>query len=93
MDWKSFAAAFGLVFISEIGDKTQLATILLAGKAKQPWMVFAGSALALVSITALGVIVGTAIAKYVPEKHINIGSAILFIAIGVFFLVKELLSS
>lgn len=87
MDWKLVATAFGLVFIAELGDKTNLATMALAGSNASKWSVFAGASLALVLTTALGVLAGDLVSRVVPELWINRGAGLMFIAIGLFYLV------
>lgn len=88
MDWKLIAATFGLVFVSELGDKTQLAALALTGKSGRPWSVFLGASVALVVATAIGVGAGALLKKALPEKAVSIVSALLFIGVGVFLLVK-----
>jgi putative Ca2+/H+ antiporter (TMEM165/GDT1 family) len=75
------------VFIAEIGDKTQLATMLFASDAKTSlWAVFLGSALALVAAAGIGVLAGSAISKFVAPETLKIVAGIGFIAIGVWTL-------
>lgn len=90
MDWKLMASTFALVFLAELGDKTQLAAFSIAAKSRKPWEVFAAASTALVVVTALGVAFGDVIRRVVPEKAMAIVSAVLFIGIGVWLLVKEL---
>ena len=89
MDGKTFATVFVTVFLAELGDKTQLATFLYAADAKHSkWVVFAGAALALVLTSALGVLVGASISRYVSEKVLTWAAGIGFIIVGVWTLVK-----
>ncbi len=90
MDWKLMATTFGVVFLAELGDKTQLASLALAGESKRPWQVFIAASTALVAVTLLGVLVGSWLGKRLPEKAVNIASAVLFIAVGIFLLVRAL---
>jgi putative Ca2+/H+ antiporter (TMEM165/GDT1 family) len=88
---KSFFATMATVaisvFIAEIGDKTQLATMLFASDAKTSlWAVFFGSALALVAAAGIGVLAGSAISKFVAPETLKIVAGIGFIAIGVWTL-------
>jgi putative Ca2+/H+ antiporter (TMEM165/GDT1 family) len=72
------------VFIAEIGDKTQLATMLFASDAKTSlWAVFLGSALALVAAAGIGVLAGSTISKFVSPEMLKIVAGLGFIAIGV----------
>ncbi len=89
MDWKIFATVFTSVFIAELGDKTQLATLLFASEKEiSKWIVFAGASLALVVTSAIGVIAGSAISHYVSEKSLHYLAGLGFIAIGVWTLLK-----
>jgi putative Ca2+/H+ antiporter (TMEM165/GDT1 family) len=92
MDWKLLATTFGIVFLAELGDKTQLAALALTGKSGRPLSVFIGASAALVLVTFLGVAGGALLKKAVPEKVMSIGSAILFLAVGAFLLIRTLLA-
>ncbi len=86
MDWKLALTAFSAVFIAELGDKTNLATMALAGGASSKLSVFAGASLALIATTALGVLAGDLVSRYVPELWINRGAGTMFVVIGLFYL-------
>lgn len=86
MDWKLLMVTFGTVFLAEVGDKTQLATLAFAGESKKPWIVFAGASLALVAAAAVGTVAGALLAKWIPGSWMRRGAAVLFIAIGVVYL-------
>ena len=89
MDWKILSTVFTSVFIAELGDKTQLATMLFASdKDISKLTVFAGASLALVLTSALGVIAGSALSQYVSEKFLHYLAGAGFIAIGVWTLLK-----
>jgi len=89
MDWKILAAVFVSVFIAEMGDKTQLATMLFASdKEVSKWTIFFGASLALVATSAIGVLVGSAVSEYVSEKHLHYAAGAGFIIIGVWTLLK-----
>ena len=60
MDWKIFLTTFGTILLAELGDKTQLATIVLTSETGRPVAVFGGAALALALVTAIGVVLGKA---------------------------------
>ncbi|HAO23262.1 MAG TPA: hypothetical protein DCQ37_24145 [Desulfobacteraceae bacterium] len=72
-----------LLFFAELGDKTQLAVLGLASREGQPWLVFAGSALALIAVTALGVIGGQQLCRLIPEKILLKISAGVFVIMGI----------
>ena len=89
MDWKILTAVFASVFIAELGDKTQLATLLFASdKEISKLTVFAGASLALILTSALGVLAGGVLSNYISEKHLHYLAGVGFIAIGVWTLVK-----
>jgi putative Ca2+/H+ antiporter (TMEM165/GDT1 family) len=87
MDWKLFASTFAAIFFAEIGDKTQLATLSLAAGGSSRWVVFAGSALALIATSAIAVVAGEALSRTIPPIWLKRGAGALFIVLGVLFLV------
>jgi putative Ca2+/H+ antiporter (TMEM165/GDT1 family) len=90
MNWTLFATVFGTVFVAELGDKTQLATLLYASGAEAPkWTVFLASASALVLTSALGVLAGSLVSEYVSERMLKWVAGLGFIAIGVFTLARS----
>ena len=86
MDLRVLVTTFGIIFLAEMGDKTQLAAMTMAAQTKKPWAVFVGSSLALAAVSALGVIVGSVIGDYVPLEWVKRGAAVAFILIGVLML-------
>ncbi len=82
MDYKLIGATFFAVFLAELGDKTQLATLAFAAGGQSRLSVFAGSALALVCTSALAVVGGEALARTVPPLWLKRGAAVMFLAIG-----------
>jgi putative Ca2+/H+ antiporter (TMEM165/GDT1 family) len=89
MDWKILATVFGSVFIAELGDKTQLATMLFASdKDVSKMTIFLGAALALVVTSAIGVAAGSIVSQYVSAKQLQYVAGIGFIAIGIWTLFK-----
>ena len=62
MDLRVLLTTFGVIFLAEMGDKTQLAAMTMAAQTKRPWAVFIGASLALASVSALGVVVGSDLA-------------------------------
>lgn len=80
---KAFFSVFITVFLAEIGDKTQLATMLFAAEANaNKWVIFAGSALALVLAAAIGVLVGAQLERIVSPRTLKIVAGVGFVAIG-----------
>ncbi|ACY15951.1 TMEM165/GDT1 family protein [Haliangium ochraceum] len=88
MDWKLFATTFAAIFLAELGDKTQLATLSLSAGGSSRWVVFAGSALALVATSAIAVLVGDALTRVVPPIWIRRTAGALFVVLGVVFLLS-----
>jgi Ca2+/H+ antiporter, TMEM165/GDT1 family len=86
MDWKLFLSTFTAVFVAELGDKTQLATLSLAAGGKSRWVVFAGSALALVATSAIAVMGGETIARLVPPLWIRRAAGAVFVGMGALLL-------
>ena len=86
MDLRVLFTTFGIIFLAEMGDKTQLAAMTMAAQTKRPWAVFIGASVALAAVSALGVIVGSVIGDYVPLIWLKRIAAIAFIAIGVLML-------
>lgn len=89
MDPKLFATVFGSVFLAELGDKTQLATLLFAAEGANPKLtVFAASALALVLTSAIGVLAGTAVSQVVSPRALSVVAGVGFIVIGLWTLLR-----
>ncbi len=89
MDYKVFLTVFATVFIAELGDKTQLATVLFAAdKEVSKLTIFFGASLALIATTCIGVLAGSAICHYVSEKYLHYIAGICFMGIGMWTLLK-----
>jgi len=89
MEYKVLVTVFIAVFIAELGDKTQLATMLFAADREvSKWTVFVGASLALTLASAIGVLAGAAISQFVSERQLHYIAGIGFIAIGVWTLIK-----
>jgi putative Ca2+/H+ antiporter (TMEM165/GDT1 family) len=86
MDLKLLFTTFATIFLAELGDKTQLATLAFSAEGKSRLAVFIGSAGALVLTSLLGVIFGAAIAKVIPPNTIKIGAGVLFLILGFWML-------
>ncbi len=84
MEWKVLATVFWVVFVAELGDKTQLATMLFAAdKQISKFTIFFAASLALILTSAIGVMAGAAISQYISERTLRYVAGTGFIAIGV----------
>lgn len=83
MDVKAFLLVFGSVFLAELGDKTQLATLLFAARdGASRWTVFAASACALIATSALGVLAGAALGERLDPRLLQRAAGLGFLALG-----------
>ena len=82
MNWKVFLTTFGTIFLAELGDKTQLAAIMMTSKTKLPLSVFTGASLALCLVTLVGVFLGEGLIAVIPQNILKKVAALAFIAIG-----------
>lgn len=89
MDWRVLLTTFGVIFLAEMGDKTQLAAMTMAAQTKRPWTVFIGSALALTAVSAIGVVVGSVVGNYIPLIWVKRVAAVAFIVIGILILMDK----
>ena len=87
MDWKIFSVVFATVLIAELGDKTQLATMLFAtDKQVSKITIFLAASAALIVASALGVLAGSLLSEYINEKYLHYVAGVGFIGIGMFTL-------
>lgn len=90
MDWKIVASTFIAVFFAELGDKTQLSTMMLASSKKAPASVFVGSAVALTLSSLIGVLIGDTLYRFVPAQVIKYIAGGGFVVIGGLILLGRL---
>lgn len=81
--WGIFSSTFLTIFLAEMGDKTQLATLLMSAESQSPWVVFAGAATALIATSLLGVLIGRWLATRLSPKTLetSAGALLLFISV------------
>ena len=79
-----FIATFTTIFIAELGDKTQIATLMLSAESGKPIIVFIGSSLALISSSVVGVLIGKWLSKTISTSKFALFTGILMILISVF---------
>lgn len=87
----AFAASFLLIFVAELGDKTQLALIALAAGSGEPWATFVGGTAALWSVSLLGIVLGSTLLRRVPGRWMHRAAALLFVLFGLLMLSQALL--
>ena len=80
--WVLFVSTFTTVFLAELGDKTQLATLLLSAQSGRPLLVFVGAALALVSTSLVGVLLGQWLSRHVPPQQLERLAGGLMVILG-----------
>ncbi|RZB33424.1 MAG: hypothetical protein SRB2_03977 [Desulfobacteraceae bacterium Eth-SRB2] len=89
MDLKLLMTVFGTVFLAEMADKTQIATLLYASNARDEKLtVFLGSAFALILASAIAVTIGSALSHWVPMKYMSWLAGACFICAGIYIIVK-----
>ena len=88
MDWKLFATIFASVFVAELGDKTQLATLSFACGKNTFVPVFVGSALALVASSLLATLLGSSLARVLPIRWVHFGAGLIFIVLGALLVIR-----
>ncbi len=90
MDWKIFLATFTGIFFAEMADKTQMVGLGMAVKTVKPLEVFLGSVSAYIIITAISVLIGVSLGKYIKPEVIRYCGASLFIILGILMLFGKL---
>jgi len=86
MDFKTLLTTFAMIFLAELGDKTQLATLVFAAESKSKLAVFLGSASALLLTSLLAVAFGSAVSRLIPTNYIKTGAGALFIFLGLWMI-------
>ncbi|KYH41427.1 MAG: putative membrane protein [Candidatus Bathyarchaeota archaeon B26-2] len=88
----SFFKTFSVVSLMELGDKTQIASIVLAGELESPFIVLAGIMLAFSLVTGIGVLFGRKLLRMLPEKYLKMGASLLFVLFGVIFILRAMIN-
>ena len=83
--------SFSTIFLAELGDKTQLATLMLSAQSGRPLIIFTGAALALITTSLLGVIIGQWIANNLPRERFTLISGLIMLSLGI-YLVTQILT-
>ena len=79
---------FSTIFLAELGDKTQLATLMLSAQSGRPLIIFIGAALALISTSLLGVLIGRWIANNLPRQRFTVLSGIIMLSLGLYLVTQ-----
>ena len=82
--------SFSTIFLAELGDKTQLATLMLSAQSGRPIIIFTAAALALISTSLLGVLIGQWIANNLPRQRFTIVSGIIMLSLGIYLVTQGL---
>ena len=83
-----FITSFSTIFLAELGDKTQLATLILSAQSGRPLIVFIGAALALISTSLLGVLIGRWISNHLPRERFTVVSGIVMLSLGTYLVTQ-----
>ena len=89
-NWQIFVSSFFIIFLAELGDKTQLSAFAFASRSKAPLSVFLGASSALILTTVIAVVLGGMFGRIVPERIMKIVAAAVFITFGVITLFEAL---
>lgn len=84
--WKAFGSTFITIFLAELGDKTQVATLLMSAESHAPWVVFTGAAAALVTTSLLGVLVGQWLSSRISLKTLDTAAGITLALLSLWLL-------
>ena len=87
MDFRLILTTFGMIFLAELGDKTQLATLCFAAESQSRLSVFIGSACALILTSFLGVLCGGVVSKLVPPSYIRLSAGGLFVILSLWMII------
>ncbi|WP_416667427.1 TMEM165/GDT1 family protein [Egbenema bharatensis] len=77
-----FLSTFVTIFLAELGDKTQVTTLLMSAESDSPWLVFAGAGMALVATSLLGVLMGHWLSKRVSPRTLEVATAVLLLVVS-----------
>ena len=90
--FSTLITSFSTIFLAELGDKTQLATLILSAQSGKPLIIFIGAALALVSTSLLGVLIGRWIANNLPRQSFTLVSGIIMLSLGMYLVTQGFLT-
>lgn len=90
MEWKAFVSTFSLIFLAELGDKTQLTAMGLSATGRHPWAILWGAILGISLATILGVLAGRLLGTWLNPTYLRLGGGLLFITFGVLMLLDKM---
>ncbi len=83
--------SFSTIFLAELGDKTQLATLMLSAQSGKPLIIFTGAAIALISTSLLGVLIGQWISNNLPRQKFTLVSGIIMLSLGLYLVTQGII--
>ena len=83
--------SFSTIFLAELGDKTQIATLMLSAQSGEPLIIFIGAAIALITTSLLGVLIGQWIANNLPRQRFTLVSGIIMLSLGTYLVTQVIL--
>lgn len=89
--WAVFTSTFVTIFLAEMGDKTQIVTLLMSAESQSPWLVFLGAAAALITTSLLGVLIGYWLSRKLDPKILDLAVAVLLLFITA-WLISDIIS-
>lgn len=81
--WRVFGSTFVTIFLAELGDKTQVTTLLMSAQSQAPWVVFLGAGTALVTTSLIGVLLGQWLARRVSPATLDTAAGTMLLGITV----------
>ncbi len=84
--WRCFASTFATIFLAELGDKTQVTTLLISAESGHPWVVFLGAGTALIATSLLGVLLGRWLGQRLSARTLDIAAGVMLMAITAWLL-------
>ena len=80
--------SFTTIFLAELADKTQLATLMLSAQSGRPLIIFIGASLALIATSLLGVLIGRWIANNLPRQRFTVVSGVIMLTLGLYLVTQ-----
>jgi|GEM_PF-325970 len=80
--WQVFTSTFITIFLAEMGDKTQIATLLMTAESHAPWIIFLGAATALIATSLVGVLLGRWLASRLTPQTLDRAAAIMLLGVA-----------